>query len=714
MGTATPLFRMITHRRLRRLLLLTAFGLFATNAIQPTVSAAPPPADTPVGQPVGSGTWFFDDGEREIDGLDRTARLDVTIPPGWAVSGPARLDVSYVLGSNASGLMSVSVNGAYIDDVLLGRSIPSHTLEIPADTFVSGANVVELAAAVDLVIDRECRDPSHPARRLDLGSDTMLTLPLAPTGRAELADFPAVMEPIGMTDRIVDVHILGPASNDTLSAAGDLISALRVHANHPIGLDVQIHRPSAFTSDLIDPQRPSVVVGLTEDARVAPALADRTNDEDVSLVHGQRGYPVLIVTGGDGAALDEATERLVVRNLFDEPDRARRFTLLDLAYESRALEGPGRDSTVYAFDVPIGAVPAGGTISVVARRSTGAAGLDGVGVILNGQRLGVAPFDKRGRTEDDPLEIPGDALRPGRNLLRLDADFREEPEGCLTGERDQSVEIEATTLIELGDPDGHIELDLDDLPFTFRHIDDSETLTIVLPVSPTSEEVADAVDLAGLMGSATRPGRIAIGDQLDDTAYESHHLVVLGVPSRQPALARLTGAANVDGDGAPPAPPEGTIRFVVREDAPDRLVLVMSGTDDVQARTAVAAVLSVETRGVMTGGAVVVVSGGEATDVSQTAQPVLIEVGGDESEADEVIELAAEDSGGAVDEGSIASTTTPTTIAEATSTPIEGVDGGSILSGYGFEVVVTLLLGAATLLIIGGVHISRRRQASSD
>jgi|GEM_PF-5252585 len=606
---------------------LVAFALLPTSITDaaPDGDGAPSsdeaPSDPTVGidpgrsgiSPSSGVSWLLSDVSAELTGTDSTQRLDFTIPTGWVADGPATFQMGWSTGPLSSGTLTVEVNNEHVTDVAFGPGEAGAAVEIPADLLVVGDNRLEVIGNIDVEFDDRCEDPNHPARRMTFAESTGLVASLAPTAAPLVDDAVAALHPLGNVDVGLDVHLVGDDPARLMTAAAHLAGSVReISAD---GVDVDVH---LATDDLtLDPQRPSIVLGLAADIEQFSTLDDlifagpegalTIDDLDIddltaavpsvaAIAHRSTGSPVLVVAGLDHDAVVDAASSLTD----DTPDdytidtAGDSLTLAELGYSERTLTGFGRDSTVYGLDVPIAGVPDSVTISVDARASTGIDDLRGVGVIVNGERIGTAAFAADGTTGDSAVVVPGSTLRAGRNVIRLDADFDLPTSNCGNGSALPSVEISDTTRIDIGPARSEISVDLDDLPYTFRTPVDGRDLAVVLPTDPAEAELADAIDVAVLLAPLTAPAEIIASDADADA---DRHLILLGSPDRQPMIESLDlEAAEPDAD-----PATGIVVLAAHPTAPSRLVLAATGSDDDGAAHSAHALLDLGLRSDMAG-----------------------------------------------------------------------------------------------------------------
>ena len=127
-------------------------------------------------------------GATELTGLVPIAEFDLAIPPGWQASGPGTLTLDYELPNLVeSAVLGISLNGGFVDAVALPLGAGTAQIPLPADGFHTGANDVRIEATIDVLDDRECPDPWHPARVVTFGDASGIEVPVAPAGSLTVA-----------------------------------------------------------------------------------------------------------------------------------------------------------------------------------------------------------------------------------------------------------------------------------------------------------------------------------------------------------------------------------------------------------------------------------------------------------------------------------------------------------------------------------------------
>ncbi len=319
----------------------------------------------------------------------------------------------------------------------------------------------------------------------------------------------------------------------------------------------------------------------------------------------------------------------------EPPSAVARFTLDDLGYPDRDLAGPGLAATVYGFDAPLAVAPTAMSVTVDAVRSASGDEVSGLSVFVNGSRVGTVHFDvDTGATSGLQINVPGEDVRPGRNFLRIEAEFPGPSHDCDQRPPDESVEISASTEIELITNEEPISIDLEDLPYLFRAPNDSADLVVVLPEDPTDQDLTDGIDIAVLFGDDQFPARVAAAGSLDEDGLVGRHVIALGAPSEQPLhelvpqsiVATQTTTVRSEQAAIDAATRlDGVIEVVPNPVDPTRVVMLVTGFDAAGADLAQRVLLDPLLRGDLYGRATFVGGSAENPVLAPVLEPVRIE-----------------------------------------------------------------------------------------
>lgn len=228
-----------------------------------------------------------------------------------------------------------------------------------------------------------------------------------------------------------------------------------------------------------------------------------------------------------------------------------------------------------------------------------------VTIALNGEPAINLPLttDNLSTTLEIPLPIA--ALRPGDNQLLFRFNQRLQATGCGDlGDNNLWTQIFADTAIELEGQDVPPSLDLARYPAPFTTLSTlagSPHISIVLPERPTSAELTAAAQIAAALGQAAEwkepPVWAATIDQLDE-ARTDDHLIAIDTARRNP-LAQQASAGV-------------TLQTSPRN--PQRVMLIVSGTDADELSRAVALLTTQSARAQL--------GGTHVNPTEFTAQPV--------------------------------------------------------------------------------------------
>jgi len=289
------------------------------------------------------------------------------------------------------------------------------------------------------------------------------------------------------------------------------------------------------------------------------------------------------------------------------------FTELGLA-EDMVLRGP-YDSRAIRFDLPATwALQAGSELEIVATSFvTGSDAVVEQGEI--GALLEVSFNDKL--QESIPMVAgekvvyrvaidPANLVSPYENGSHKLSFFLDAAIDCTYEFHETTVIIDVNSKASFPHGETSVSLDLQRLPWPIyleRGTFD-EPVTVVLPQSPTAEELQAGYVVMGAFGRMTG-GKIALGsvtaDQLTDEITGQSHLLMVGKPAAFPQLAGANFAVGLAG-GEWSAPElkegDGVVQMLVSPWNASRVVLLVSGNTD---QAVVKAAQAVSTGNLQTG-----------------------------------------------------------------------------------------------------------------
>jgi hypothetical protein len=597
-------------------------GSFSTR---PSAPAAAPIPDALATQADRVGVWPLVSGSAPSEtlrpgrvGLDRR----LVVPAGWRVTD-AWLELDAGVAGTQTGSargIAVTLNGDVLDEVpltaLAGNGPGGGVIEValPAELVSSGANHVGL----DLLggaVEEQIGVVIGPASRV--------VADLAPALVGGVDEAAAALGPIGDTPRVLTMLLPADAGEDLLDAAAALAQlAARSEGPNPRWRVVTDRRKLSTAN--------GPVVALVRDqdplAEVLALSSDRPAAAALTQPGWAGGEPVLVVGGSDDEAIAELAAGLldpgapvVFRDAvaFLGGDVVRRpeppaldMTLADLGYADRTVGCGG--TLMVLFDIAAERATAGADVRLWGM--TDLAEGSEVQVFLNGYpQPGLRPA-AGARSLDATIALDPDDIRPGRNSLRLEVggSCAEATLGTLT--------VDDTSTISVRRARGPARANLDDLPAQFAAESDTAELTVVLPLEPTVDDVAIALDaISALAGPGARYApRLSVPD-LVDGGVRMGHLLLLGERARQPMLdlfgERLPISARrlddptrllLDGAGTGLTSNVGVVQMVRSPYESEHQLLVVTGTSESGYRAAAAALVEPDLAGSLIGSAALV------------------------------------------------------------------------------------------------------------
>jgi len=562
-----------------------------------------------------------------LEGYRPSATFSLTLPPGWKLTADGQLTLDYGISglALAGATLTVRLNDQSFASVAFESDVGSLKLDLPARLFQPGQNIVELAAFLPLEEDRDCIVPNHPARWLEFGPASRISMAVEPLEiPLSLANFPAQFEALG-DDSGAQVTFVIPDEPDDyeLSALSAVAFALACGSvTHPGWVIVSA---SDFNSGQLT--GPVIFIGTTGRNRYLAPLAppDSRGFGWISLTRQDwsGGWPVLAVGGPDSQAVLPAADALadplatlqmsgqmaIIEMLppYEPAPPVEQFTLAELGYSERIARGIGEQSLIYVFDIPLAWSPGDSRLQLHFAHS---AILDpqvaSLTVLMNARILSGIRLDAPESASNlVEISIPKALIRPGRNFLRLTFDFGTPIELCDFGSAQGPwASVRPDTVLTLPHGESGGRLNLDDFPYLFASDVDLAALTIVLPVQSTATDFADALTLVrnlSVLGNLSPVApRWVRADALKEVArsetftQQGSHLIVLGDLSQQPLLAELNPHLPLSFDLATgallpsygirmptDAPDLGVVQALRSPWAENRVILVIAGTSSV-------------------------------------------------------------------------------------------------------------------------------------
>ncbi|TEU10826.1 MAG: hypothetical protein E3J21_25165 [Anaerolineales bacterium] len=558
-----------------------------------------------------------------LEGYRPSAAFNLTLPPGWKPAADGQLTLDYRISdlALAGATLTVRLNDQNLTSVALESDAGSLTFDLPANFFQPGQNIVELAAFLPLEEDRDCIVPNHPARWLELGPASRVSMAVEAVETALiLADFPAQFEALGDGSSARVTFVMPDEPDDhglsALSAVAFALARGSVTRPEWSVVSASDFSPDALTGSASPAEGPVILIGAARRNRYLAPLAPPGSREfgwlSLTRQDWSGGWPVLAVGGPDSRAILQAAEALadplatlqmsgetvVIETLTPrEPaPPAEQFTLADLGYGERIARGTGEQSLIYVFDLPLAWSPGDSRLKLHFVHS---AILDprvaSLTVFMNGRTVSGIRLDApESASNVVEISIPRALIRPGRNFLRLTFDLGSPIELCDFGSAQgpwASVRPDTTLTLPHGDSGGR--LDLDDFPYLFASEVDLADLTVVLPAQSTATDFAEALNLVRNLSISDNQSPIAPrwvrAESLDEETKRSH-LIVLGDPSRQPLLTELNSYLPLPFDLATgallptygirvptDAPDLGVVQALRSPWAENRVILVVAG-----------------------------------------------------------------------------------------------------------------------------------------
>lgn len=473
----------------------------------------------------------------------------------------------------SGALLEVTLNGNVVDTVFLRKGAETIELVVPAEALNStrsdGQHSLQLFlnATIDCLFDHETTvliksssgfslphtdvSPSPNITLLPrpfykkaslLPEEVILLVPDAPTV-SELESAMIVSASIGrMTggEQAVSVESLGTITAAQEESAHIIMVGMR--DSLPVLSEVSfLVNQNADVSDgivymAVSPWNPSRIVlyiGGGDDSAVLKAAQAFSS----GALRVGKHYSVSVIA--------DVAESVEVTDVAD--DR----TFASLGYLSQTLSGIGYDALDYEFMVPLGQVPTGDPYIELLFAHSAIFNFDssGANITLNGEPLGSIRFseDTANQVNKLTINVPDYAIRPGRNVLSVQAEFIPLDYCSTLNDTGLWMSINENSLIHIPLVDANESAitythDLGLFPSPFINNPSLSDLSIVLPAKDVNSWDLGA-KLAANLGSYANGKTLQLSvfypDDIPAEAQAGNHFIVIGRASQLPVLSEM-------------------------------------------------------------------------------------------------------------------------------------------------------------------------------
>ncbi|RMH00363.1 MAG: hypothetical protein D6706_03995 [Chloroflexi bacterium] len=552
---------------------------------------------------------FADFGNNEITlrGMFGYGSAWIPLQSNWHINQPMQVTLRYI----ASPLLhpfrttvTVLANGQEVASFRLAENSSleqTQTFTIPPNLLRGDGVSLQFNGFLRLT-DAECEETNNPGQWLTiLDSSTITFLPEPVTNMPDLAELDREIVVRNQVLGNVPVIFVLPDAPDqnVLTVAGKIAARLgRESGSHLMPFAVETADSLTMTqresANLVVIGTPATQPLIAEMAAALPArlVQDGFVTADNRLSHDgviqlfaspwNSGRRVLLVSGGDEDALmqagevfadDEAFQALHGRYQFvrELPETAvvtppppwqnNIATFAQLGDRDRTIEGTGIFEEYYFFRRPPGWIfDNGSRLTLHIATSPALRPQDSyIAAFINDIHIGTVRVGEGVETGDVvSFDLPvalinetASGARPQTLVLRLVvASFMAETLCEQTHPQAAWIRVYADSFFEVP----HVYMGLPDLaafPYPFVSDKPEAPVSLVVPPAPTVAEIAQALNLAAVLGRYA-PAEFELvvetADTVTPTSHSQHHLIILGTRNRQPLIDELlTELSDVPG-----------------------------------------------------------------------------------------------------------------------------------------------------------------------
>jgi hypothetical protein len=578
-------------------------------------------------------------GDIVLRGVNPSATLYLPLPEEWRIqSGRLILLLSHSHVLRPDSTLTLKLNGVPVSSVSLTESNAEKakwTVDVPANALTGDTLVVSFSGYLR-TSDDPCHDLDEVANWAKISSDSILWLEYArQSPELDLGHFAYPFIRAHSWTRDAAVFVLPEEANGTeMTAAYSIATRLGQQATWR-SLDLYVVTPSQLTDEMKGtysfvligrPTRMPVLQQVTlpihtdagDNIRDAAGLT-LPADSGVLAVASSPWNPeraVLAVTGNSDSGMVKAAQSLslpslpaVVRGpvafISESPKfTAETTTALDwsavslsaLGYTEHIANGLGPQRILFGFDLPLRTVQSGQLTVYFSHAPFVSTDRSYLNVIVNTIPVRGVYLDADNETRGTlVVNLPTNQLKPGvRNTIEFLFEFHlTRHEDCTSPALEQAwgiIHADSALSLSFASEPG-IPARLDHFPAPF----DSGAI-VAISAQPGPEERAAAFRLAGQLGQwlGERAANIRFipADQVSPPERDSHHLILIGRAESNPLIAQVQsklplqiagnkvirtaqGSVSLRDTGR-----SGVIQTIVHPWNPQRVVLVISGTDD--------------------------------------------------------------------------------------------------------------------------------------
>lgn len=535
-----------------------------------------------------------------LKGLYGISSLWIPFQSDWPIADDVQFELTYtgspLLNSDAAIVTILANNQEVTSFRPVGDGRP-HTITFsvpPGQQLPDGINLT-FAGHLRLT-DDPCEDSFNVGQWLTVHNSSRVSAKLLPTSPTpEITDLPQAIVVQGSQNPPPIIFVLPENADDlTLTTAAQVAARLGdgLTADH---LPIRVAAANSLTDAdkrnanlvLIGlPGNQPLIQELSSLMPVPPAAAGFVSQDGVLIPPGdgviqifsspwQPRHHILLVSGNDAAGLAKAGQAFAhqptfasltgsfhfVRDLVNRPEPAvpppwttAQTTFTQLGEVDREVVGLGLTDSSYFFQYPPGVMLADNAKLVLHLAFSPALRAQGsyAEVYVNDIYVGAVEAARAGGGAWVSLDLPAQALNeliPNGRARELNVNLA--IANLLPANNCEQVNAESSWTKIYADSYfqfDYLPVELPDLyhfPYPFVTPENHTPVRLVLPQTPTVEELQTALSISALMGSQGTTDLavdVVRSTAVDPEALAGHHLVLIGTPFDNPALQEvLTG-----------------------------------------------------------------------------------------------------------------------------------------------------------------------------
>lgn len=525
-----------------------------------------------------------------------TARYSFNLPTTWSLQDGTMLELHFTantgLLANAQAVLSVNLNGILLNTIIIEQpGEQTVTIPVPAEVWEAStrsnnrhiltidfdsntaceadifANVV-IHADSQFTLPHAMIAPSTDLTQLPyplfqrsfVTNNTVVVIPDAPTAEELRAAMTVIVGWGQMTDSTAPLTLV-PASEFTAETAVDK-SIILVGMPDTLPQISEVLWPAPLQNGTFDlaanTENDGIIqmaVSPWDSARVVLLISGENEGALVKAAQALSSGQVQPYTRSDLAVISQVQKEALVQEV-----GAEERTLADLGYQATLVEGDGRSTVTFDFQVPSGFVgDEGAYLDLLFAHSAFINNEQSrVNIYLNSELIGSIRLDEESvNVSTNRTLLPAKTIRPGLNELEMEVVLRPLTECTVLNDGGVWFNIY---------PDSSLNVPLqtvpDNLGTNYRLIDYPDPFTLDFTLGTTAvvvpeNDAAAWQTAAQIMLDISRRTRLPLADpvvayanDVPEEVRQNRDLLIVGQPANLPLLAELGDALPIRFDSS--------------------------------------------------------------------------------------------------------------------------------------------------------------------